>query len=152
VRYRDKTVLRATEFSRGIDYLFTRGDIDTSRIAYVGLSWGACDGPIFVAVEQRYRSAILIGGGSDEFDLLKLPEANPLNFAPFIGCPVILLNGKYDEATPYEASGRALYDLLSEPKKLALLESGHCPPPEVRVPVIEEWLDETLGPVKHQQN
>ena len=150
VGYREEIILYATEFSLGLDYLSTRGDIDMDKIAYVGISWGACDGPIFTSVEKRYRAAIFIGGGFGEWDLQKLPEANPMNFAPFVACPVILLNGKYDEITAYITTGRALFDLLPEPKKLALVEGGHCPPLEVRVPVIEEWLDETLGPVKYE--
>jgi len=151
VRYREETVLYATEFSLGLDYLSTRGDIDMDKIAYVGLSWGACDGPIFASVENRYSSAILVGGGFDKSDLRKLPEANPIHFAPYVMCPVMLLNGKYDEITAYGTSAQSLFNLLPEPKKLALVEGGHCPTLEVRVPVVEEWLDETLGPVKYKQ-
>lgn len=152
VRYREEIILYATEFSLGLDYLSNRDDIDMDKIAYVGLSWGAQDGPIFTSVENRYSSAIFIGGGIlKEYDLLKLPEANPINFAPRITCPVLLLNGKYDEVFPYEITARPYYNLLPEPKQLALFEGGHCPTLEVRVPVINKWLDETLGPVKYEQ-
>jgi serine/threonine protein kinase/formylglycine-generating enzyme required for sulfatase activity/cephalosporin-C deacetylase-like acetyl esterase len=151
VRYREETILYATEFSLGLDYLSTREDIDMDKIAYVGLSWGAVDGAIYTSVDNRYRSAIFIGGGIlKEYDLPKLPEANFINFAPRIKCPVLLLNGKYDEVCPYEITARPYYNLLPEPKQLALLEGGHCPPLEVRIPVINKWLDETLGPVKYE--
>lgn len=150
VRYREEIVLRATEFSLGLDYLSTRDDIDMDKIAYIGISWGARRGLIFSAVENRYRSAILIGGGLVKSDLQILPEANPINFAPRIKCPVLFLNGKYDEVFPYETNALPLYNLLREPKKLALLEGGHVPPLEVRVPVINKWLDETLGLVKYE--
>lgn len=79
-----------------------------------------------------------------------LPEANPINFAPRIKPPKLLLNGKYDEASPYETEALPLYNLLCEPKRLALLDGGHVPPLEERVPVINKWLDETLGPVKFE--
>ena len=150
VKYREQIILYATEFSLGLDYLSGRSDIDMGRIAYVGLSWGAEDGPIFVSVDNRYRSVVFIGGGFSESDSRKLPEANPMNFAPYVTCPVMLLNGKYDETTTYEIEGRALYNLLPEPKRLALLEGGHCPPLEVRVPVIEKWLNETMGAVRRE--
>lgn len=150
VRYREEIILYATEFSLGLDYLSTRDDIDMDKIAYVGLSWGALRGLIFSAVENRYRSAILIGGGLVKSHLQILPEANPINFVPRIKCPVLLLNGRYDEVFPYETNALPLYNLLREPKKLALLEGGHVPPLEVRVPVINKWLDETLGPVKYE--
>ncbi len=62
--------------------------------------------------------------------------------------PTLMVTGKYDEEHPYYTRALPLYDLLREPKKLVLVEGGHLPSPEARVPVINEWLDETLGPVK----
>ena len=41
VRYRDLTILQATELRRGIDYLGTRDDVDMHKLAYLGVSWGA---------------------------------------------------------------------------------------------------------------
>jgi hypothetical protein len=40
------------------------------------------------------------------------------------------------------------YKLLGEPKRMILHDGGHIPPLEVSVPLINGWLDETLGPVK----
>ena len=150
VRYRAKTILYATEYSLGLDYLANRDDIDMDKLAYVGVSWGANFGPIFTAVDNRYRSIIFIGGGFDKGNMRILPEANPINFAPRIKAPVLFLNGKYDEASPYQISALPFYNLLTEPKKLVLLDGGHIPPIEERVPVINKWLDETLGPVKFE--
>jgi pimeloyl-ACP methyl ester carboxylesterase len=148
VKYREQIVKYATEFSLGLDYLATRDDIDMSKIAYLGVSWGAHGGVIFAAVENRYRSVVFIGGGLRVSDMEKLPEANPINFLPYITPPKLLLNGKYDEDFPFETHAKPLYNLLGKPKKLALLESGHLPPLEQRVSVINNWLDDTLGPVE----
>ncbi len=150
VRYREETILHTTEYSLGLDYLATRDDIDMDKIAYAGVSWGADLGPIFTAVDNRYHSVIFIGGGFYKSDMQKLPEANPINFAPRIKAPVLFLNGKYDEVAPYLNSALPFYNLLTEPKKLALLEGGHVPTLEERVPVINKWLDETLGLVKFE--
>lgn len=148
VRYREETILHTIEYSLGLDYLATRTDIDMDKIAYAGLSWGADFGPIFTAVDNRYRSAIFIGGGFDKGHMRILPEANPINFAPHIKAPVLFLNGKYDEVSPFQTSALPFYNLLPEPKKLVLLDGGHVPPLEERVPAINKWLDETLGLVK----
>lgn len=147
VQFRELMVLHATELSRGIDYLATREDIDMDKLAYISFSWGSGSRLVFAAVEDRYSSVILVGGGIDERLQPTRPEANSINFAPYIEPPTLLLNGKYDEEHPYLTRALPLWNLLTEPKKFVLVEGGHHPPPEARVPVINEWLDKTLGPV-----
>jgi hypothetical protein len=36
---------------------------------------------------------------------------------------------------------------MREPKKRASLVGGHLPPPEIMVPTVNAFLDQTLGPV-----
>lgn len=64
------------------NYLETRSDIDHGPLAYGGLSSSARDGPIFMALDHRFKAAVLIaaGIGGEFFELL--PEANVVNFAP----------------------------------------------------------------------
>ncbi|MFQ5823396.1 MAG: protein kinase [bacterium] len=150
VRYREGMVRSATEFSIGLDYLATRDDIDIDKLAFLGLSGGAHRGVIFPSVENRYRSVIFIGGGLTERDQQRLPEVNPINFVPHIKPPKLVLSGKHDEVLPVNTCVVPLYNLLSKPKQLTLTEGGHIPPLEERVPVINKWLDETLGPVKFE--
>ena len=147
VETRDVVILRITEFRKGLDYLETRDEIDMGRIAHIGLSWGAKFAAIVLnAVEPRIRSSLFIGGGLGQ--RIPLPEVNPVNFAPRIKKPALVLTGKYDETTPYQPFARLLFELLPGPKRLELVESGHLPPLEIRNPIINSWLDETLGPVK----
>ena len=143
------TVLRhVAEFRMGLDYLETREEIDMSRIAHIGFSWGAVRRAlIFNAVEPRIRSSIFIGGGLIPTD--RLPEINAVNFVPRITAPVLVLTGRYDEVIPYEPAARALFEQLTAPKRLELVETGHLPPVEIRNPIISEFLDETLGPLEH---
>jgi serine/threonine protein kinase/formylglycine-generating enzyme required for sulfatase activity len=147
VRYRELAVHRATEFSIGLDYLATRNDIDMDKLAYVSLS---PEGPAYIrpAVDTRYRSVIFWGAGIWPGLRKALPEANPINFIPYINAPALLLNGRYDEVCNLETEARPFYDLLRQPKKLALVDGGHVPRLEATVPIINEWLDNTLGPVK----
>jgi hypothetical protein len=37
--------------------------------------------------------------------------------------------------------------LFREPKQFVVVDWGHLPPLETRVPLINRFLDETLGPV-----
>jgi pimeloyl-ACP methyl ester carboxylesterase len=58
------------------------------------------------------------------------------------------LNGRDDEEHRWYTRALPLWNLLREPKKLILVEgAGHLPPLEARVPAINRFLDETLGPV-----
>jgi len=91
---------------------------------------------------------VLVGGGLDVQYVRALPEANSIHFASRIGAPKLLLNGHYDEENPWGRHALPLWRLLREPKRLTLIEGGHLPPAELRVPVINDWLDETLGPVR----
>jgi dienelactone hydrolase len=148
VRYRAEFIMHATEMRRAIDYLETRPDTDGSRLAYVGFSKGSGSWIPFAAVEPRFRSVVLIGGGIDETFLPARPEVRNVNFASRIQAPTLLLNGRYDEEHPWDRRALPLWNLLREPKRVEIVEGGHLPRAEERVPVINRWLDETLGPVR----
>jgi hypothetical protein len=70
------------------------------------------------------------------------------NFAPHIRAPKLMLNGRYDEAYPFKTEIEPLYKLLRDPRRSIVYDAGHTSPIEVAVPAINEWLNETLGPVK----
>lgn len=149
VRFRDDMVRHATELRLGIDYLTSRDDVDMERLAYVTVSWGAGTRLTFAAVDDRYRAVVLIGGGIDERVKPTLPEADNVNFAPYLGVPTILINGRNDEEHPWFTRALPLWNLLSEPKQLVLENgAGHVPPLDVRIPAINNFLNETLGPVQ----
>jgi pimeloyl-ACP methyl ester carboxylesterase len=80
------------------------------------------------------------------------PETNPVNFLPRYTAPTLVLNGRYDEVFPVQEFAMPLYNLLPEPKRLSLLNCGHAPPLGLRVPVVNRWLDETLGSVRFTQD
>ena len=148
VGFRDMMVLRGTELRRGIDYLESRDDIDTDRLAYVGFSWGAATRALYGVIDDRYQCAVLIGGGINPRYQDALPEANSMNFIPFYP-PTLMIHGRNDEEVSYYTQALPQWNLLPEPKKSVFVEgAGHVPPLEVRVPAINEWLDERLGPVR----
>ncbi len=146
--FRDHMVAWLKDLGRSLDYLGTRKEIDESRIAYLGNSWGASVAPVMLAVEDRFKVAVLLSGcflfGRT------LPEVDAINFVGRARIPLLMLNGRYDDIFPVETSQRPLFELFGTPaeqKKHILYETGHIPP---RKEVIREslrWLDTYLGPV-----
>ena len=61
-----------------------------------------------------------------------------------------MLHGRYDEVAAFKTEALPLYTLMQEPKRLALVDAGHMPALEIRAPIINNWLDETMGPVKFE--
>jgi hypothetical protein len=146
---RDLVIQWSKDLGRSLDYLETRPDIDRRRLAYYGASLGAIDGIILVAIEPRFQTAIFLSGG---FRLAHAPpEVEPINFAPRIRIPVLLIGGRYDFAHPYESAQLPLFRLLGTPekdKKHFVFEGGHIAPKTQ--PIIKEildWLDRYQGPV-----
>ena len=146
---RDDTVAQVKDLRRSVDYLETRTDIDHDRLAYYGISFGAVLGPINLAVENRFKTAVLAAGGCDPDK--ELPEADPFNYAPHVRIPILMLNGRYDLMIPLDTCQDPLFRALGTPaqdKEHVLFDSGHTPP---LIPWMKEtldWLDHYLGPVK----
>jgi eukaryotic-like serine/threonine-protein kinase len=147
--WRDHNVAWSKDLGRSIDYLETRRDIDRGNLAYLGLSWGSAVAPIVLAVESRFKTAVLESGGL-EFQRT-LPEADQINFVSRVRIPVLMLNGRYDHFFPVESSQLPLFRLLGTPakdKKHVIYESGHAPPRKEFIRESLDWLDRYLGPVK----
>jgi hypothetical protein len=147
VLFRDRVVRWVTEQRVGVDYLSTRNDIDFTKIVFNAASTGA-NGFIVPAVDNRFNAVILVACGIDPEIQKSLPEANPINFIPHYKIPTFMINGKYDEVIPYYYCAMPAYNLLSKPKEIETVNSGHIPPIEIRVPLINKWLDKTFGSVK----
>jgi len=137
------------DFSRCIDYLQTRPDIDGQRLAYFGNSWGGNYGAIIPAVEERLAASVLRVGGMTGGTVR--PEVNQINYVSRVKVPTLMLNGKYDLVFPYEASVKPMFDLLGTPadkKELKLYATDHGIPTEEVIKETLSWLDRYLGPVK----
>ncbi len=146
---RELPIAWSRDLGRAIDYLETRSDIDPTRLAFYGVSDGAAAGVILTALEPRLKTAVLQGAGIE--DRVE-PEIDILNFAPRVRMPTLMLNGRYDFETPFEASQRPLFILLGTPaehKRHVVLEFGHALVIEAVAREILPWLDRYLGPVVH---
>ena len=145
---RDLRIMWSKEIGRSVDYLQTRGDIDRDRIGYYGFSTGAVLGPIFTALESRFKASILLGGGVSSTPLPL--DIEPVTFAPRVRVPTLMVVGKQDFARPVETLQRPVFNLLGPPpdqKHFELIEGGHIPRLQDIIRVIIGWLDRHLGPV-----
>jgi dienelactone hydrolase len=135
------------DFRRSVDYLETRPDIDSGRLAYYGMSWGAWFGAIIPAVEERLGASVLVGGGLTG---IGRPEARDFNYVTRVKTPTLMLNGRYDAYFPPETSSQPMLDLLGTPaedKQIIFYDTDHIPPREEYIKETLAWLDRYLGPV-----
>ena len=147
--WREHVVMWVKDMRRTIDYLGARGDMDSSRVAFFGTSWGSNQAPLTLAVEPRFKAAVLnVAGLTMERGR---PDVDPFNFLPRVTQPVLMLNGKYDFFFPLELAQKPFFERLGTPadrKKYIVYEGGHDVP---RTELIKEtlaWLDKYLGPVR----
>ncbi len=145
--YRDHVAMWVKDAHRTLDYLDTRDDVDMSRLAYYGYSFGGRMAPIMLATDPRFTTAILAVAG------LKMertrPESDPLNYLPRVRIPVLMLNGEYDHFFPLETSQKPFLAMLGTPsaqKRHVVFKSGHSVPRTLFITESLKWLDTYLGP------
>jgi formylglycine-generating enzyme required for sulfatase activity/tRNA A-37 threonylcarbamoyl transferase component Bud32/predicted esterase len=147
--YRDHLIMWSKDMRRALDYVETRQDIDTNKIAYCGFSWGAALGTIIPVLDSRLKVAVLNVGG---FYLQEaLPEVDQINFVTRVKIPTLMLNGQYDHFYPIDTSQEPMFDLLGTPaehKNWIVYDSGHLIPRHEMIKETLNWLDRYLGPVK----
>jgi len=147
---REISIQRGLDMRRTIDYLQTRSDLDPERIAFYGVSLGAQLAPVYLAIEPRLRAGVLLSGG---FETWVMPaESDPVNFAPRVRQPVLMVNGREDFDLPYDTAQVPMFKALGTPgaeKRHAVLPGGHIPPrPQDVFKEILDWLDRYLGPAE----
>ena len=140
------------DLGKSIDYLETRSDIDTLKLGFYGVSFGATHGVRLVAVDARFKAAVFLSGG-----LMSQPlEIDSRNFAPRVHIPVLMLNGRDDFLFPLETAQKPLFRAFGtkEPdKKHILYDGGHrnlVTRPDL-IGEILNWFDRYLGPVNPAQ-
>ena len=147
--YKDNVIMWAKDLGRSLDYVQTRPDLDASRIAYYGISWGGAMGSILPAIEPRIKANVLYVAGLN-FQRA-LPEVDQINYVTRVKQPTLVLNGELDFFFPMETSQRPLFELLGAPpehKKRMIFPGGHSVPKTEMIRESLAWLDRYLGPVR----
>jgi dienelactone hydrolase len=159
-RMRDAWVQTVVDLCRGVDYLASRSDIDSSKIGYLGFSMGGMLGACLGGVEPRVSCFLLAvpGGGLvkiaqelDKHPALKkywpvtlTPEVmkrveefatvcDPVHFVgKILPRPLLIIVAKHDELIPPEAS-QTLVDAAhaKEGENVKRMETGHVLNPVV---------------------
>ena len=144
---RDVFVQRSKDLGRTIDYLESREDIDASKIGLYAFSATTAAIPL-IAIDSRVKTAVLLSGGIGPAER-NVPEIDPVNFAPRIRVPTLLMAGRHDFQSPVDAEQKPLFTLLGAPaahKRHYIFDGGHVPPRGLLIKELLDWLDKYLGP------
>ncbi len=150
VQERERSLRWSMDLGRTIDYLETRPDIDSRKLGFYGVSAGASHGVRLIAVDPRFKAAVLSSGGLQ--DQNQPPEVDSWNFARHVHVPVLMVNGRDDFLYPLDTNQKLLFAALGikEPdKKHILYDGGHrnlVTRPDLLGEVLD-WFDRYLGPV-----
>jgi formylglycine-generating enzyme required for sulfatase activity/tRNA A-37 threonylcarbamoyl transferase component Bud32 len=142
--WRDHVIMWSKDMRRSIDYLESRADIAKGRIGHIALSTDRT--PLTLAVEPRISLGVIYCGGFDRRE--SLPEVDPVNFAPRVRVPVLMLNGRYDYFYPTASSQEPMFNLLGTPaehKRRVVYESSHMIPRNETIKEVVNWMEKYWG-------
>lgn len=155
-----------TDLQRAVDLLVARPDVDASRLGYMGVSYGGAMGALFVGIERRLKTGILVvadgglvshftgpedGGGS----FAGLPCAQrrrwlesmiPIEPVKYVGfaspMPLLLQSGRQDNLVP-PRDAELLHAAVGDPKTIRWYDAGHGLTAEAardRLLWLQQWL------------
>ncbi|MBT4503012.1 MAG: alpha/beta fold hydrolase [Gemmatimonadetes bacterium] len=141
---RQALIQSVTDQRRGLDYLMSRAEVDTSRIALMGGSMGGYFGVFVAGLEDRFATVVLTVTGAWPEDLSTDDQfgrfGHTLNFAPRVNAPILMANATGDGRT----LGEELFNAMPNPKKQVWYESDHYLPPREYNEDVVGWLHEHL--------
>ena len=156
------------DLQRAVDVLIARPDVDTSRLGFIGVSYGAAMGALFAGVERRIDAyALLVGDAglaahftqADGKRFPRLPHISqaqwcgwfaamePLASTRFIGraapARVLFLWGRQDRLVPPYLADQ-LYRAAGETKEARWYDSGHGLPAVAHLDMMD-WMAARIG-------
>jgi serine/threonine protein kinase/formylglycine-generating enzyme required for sulfatase activity len=142
--WRDHVIMWSKDVARSVDYLQSRSDIAKGKIGHIALS--ADRTPLILAVEPRLSLGVIYCGGFARQE--SLPEVDPVNFAPLVTVPVLMLNGRYDYFYPTATSQEPHFTLLGTAaahKRRVVYESSHMIPRNETIKEVVNWMEKYWG-------
>lgn len=145
-RYREMFVQTVIDYRRLLDYLSTRKDIDSSRVAVFGYSLGGMMAFALTGTDPRVKVAVAASSPPFQRNPLRAAVA-PQNFAPAVnGRPLLMMAGSRDGGTMVEDATALFGYINSETKQLRFFDSEHMLPAEY-MQVGVEWIKKYLPTV-----
>jgi uncharacterized protein len=154
------------DLQRAVDVLRARPNVDDARIAYLGISYGAAMGALFVGVERRIKTAVLVVGDGGLVSHFTGPE--DLSFMASLSCsmrlnwfrdmapiepirfvahasptPLLLQSGQLDNLVPV-ADAELLHAAAPQPKTLRWYNAGHGLNQQAAFDRLD-WLHQEIG-------
>jgi dienelactone hydrolase len=139
------------DYSRAVDYLSQRGDVDKGRIGYAGISLGAITGLTYVAHDPRVHAMASIVGGANFLGMLPIDwdpdvieiakRVDPFYHVALIAPrPLLLLNVTHDQLVP-RFFGEQLHKAAPEEAKKVRIDTDHFFRGVDRVKVLDQVID-----------
>jgi dienelactone hydrolase len=150
------------DYSRAVDFLASRREVDKDRLGFVGISWGAITGITYVAYDPRIRAMGSMVGGGNFLGLFtaKLAEkiaaegsksSDPVcHVARIAPRPLLFINVTKDQLIP-RLWAESLHKAAGAGSKVVWLETDHYFKSVDRSKVCEsviDFMDENLAPKK----
>jgi dienelactone hydrolase len=146
------------DYSRAIDYLSQRADVDKDRIGYAGISLGAITGLTFVAHDPRVHAMASIVGGANFLGMLPIqwdPEViaiakriDPFYHVALIAPrPLLLMNATHDQLVP-RFFGEQLHKAAPAGTKKVWVNTDHFFRGVDRIAILDQiidFMDDALG-------
>ena len=156
-----------TDLQRAVDLLVARPDVDANRLGYMGISYGGAMGALFVGIERRLRTGILVvadGGLVSHFTgpedggsplaalacaerrrwLESMIAIEPIKYVGFASpTPLLLQSGRQDDLVP-PRDAELLHAAVRDPKTIRWYDAGHGLTAEAARDRLS-WLQQSLG-------
>jgi predicted esterase len=153
------------DLQRAVDLLLARDDVDSARMAYVGVSYGGAMGALFAGIERRLAGYVLRVGdgglvahftGADDpprppdvdqatWDrwLAAMRPIEPILFVGRANAPVYFQSGEQDRLVP-PADARRLHAAARQSSKVDWYAAGHGLNQQANEDLLQ-WLEERVG-------
>jgi dienelactone hydrolase len=124
------------DYSRAVDFLAARAEVDKERLGYVGISWGAITGITYVAYDPRVKAmGSMVGGGnflnqySEEATEKTAAEGSPssdpvFHVARIAPRPLLFINVTKDQLIQ-KRWAESLHKAAGAGAKIVWLETDH---------------------------
>ena len=163
---REEQIQLMKDLQRAVDVLRSQPNVDATRIAYMGFSYGGAVGALFAGIERRIKTAVLVVGdaglvthstGPEDAAFMGslscatrvawFREMVPIESVRFIplASPTRLLfqNGRTDDQVSV-SDAEALHRAAPEPKTVLWYDAGHGLNQQARNDQLD-WLHEEIG-------